>query len=59
MLGYYQLDPYEQTNQNTKFFIQEKASENIVCEMVPFFVQGRVYPIQRSLTPEASFANMV
>ena len=42
MLGYCQLDPYEQTSvkfdQNTKIFIHEDASENIVCQNVG---QGR------------------
>ena len=40
MLGNCQLDPKIQTsvnfNQNTKPFINENASENIVCEMRPF-----------------------
>ena len=38
LLGYCQLDPEEQTSvksyQNSKFFVQENSSENIVCEMV-------------------------
>ena len=35
VLGYWQLNPSEQTNfnQNTTLFIYENASENIGCEM--------------------------
>ena len=44
MLGYCQLDPYEQTsvksNQNTKLFIHENAFENIVCRMTTILSRG-------------------
>ena len=45
MLGYYQLDPYEQIkwilNQNTKVFIHKNASEYIVCEMTTILSRGQ------------------
>ena len=45
MLGYYQLDPQQQTsvkfNQYTKVFIHENAPENIVYEMVAILLRGR------------------
>ena len=44
MLGYCQLDPKEQTwmKFDTKFFIHENASENIVCEMAAILSMGDV-----------------
>ena len=29
-------------NENTKLFIHENASENIICEMAPIFFQGEM-----------------
>ena len=45
MLGYYQLDPWEQkfvnVNQNTKLFIHKNATENIVSEMAAILSRKR------------------
>ena len=45
MLSYCQLDPKEQTslifNRNTNLFINQNASENIVCEMATILSRGR------------------
>ena len=45
MLGYWQLDPQEQTSvkllSKYKTFNQENAFENIVCEMAVIFSRGR------------------
>ena len=43
MLDYCQLNPQEKTvkfNQNTKVFIHENVSENIVCEIAAIFLGG-------------------
>ena len=44
-IGYWQLNPYEKKfirnfKQNTKLFIHENASENIVCEMAVILSRG-------------------
>ena len=41
MLGYCQLDPQRNSNQNTKIFIHKSASEIIVCEMVAILSMGK------------------
>ena len=44
MLGYWQLEPQElqwQFDKNTQEFINENASENIVCKMVAISSRGR------------------
>ena len=44
MLGYCQFDPWEQVqwnfNQNTKLFINENTTENIVCELEAILSRG-------------------
>ena len=46
MLVYCQMDPQEQISvtfyQKPKLLIHENASDNIVCEMAPFFFQGEM-----------------
>ena len=47
MLGFCQLDPKEQNFgeiliKNTKLFINENASENIVCEMAAILSRGEM-----------------
>ena len=39
-LAYYQFDPRERFNQNSKLSIHENASENIVCEMAAILSRG-------------------
>ena len=55
MLGYCQLDPYEQMSvkfgSQYKTFIRKNASKNIACEMAAILSRGRWvnnYPAQRS-----------
>ena len=49
MLGYYQLDPQQQTSVITKLFIHENASENIVCQNGGHFVQEEMSFKDRAL----------
>ena len=55
MLGYYQFDPWSElqwyfNKKNTKIFIHENTSEDIVCEMMAIFAgRGFVYQLPPKL----------